>query len=163
MKKCIKCGRVLPLDNFGRDKTLKSGLRSRCKECTGIYYKQRTSEYTRKADQQYKLAHPYSSWAVHTISSHKVRGFEVLIKTPDLAVHARAAYYCAICGCALDWTPLKGRPQDNSPSLDRINNLAVMTLENTQIVCRFCNTKKSKQTMDELVVWCKKVIEYRSR
>ncbi len=163
MKECSRCKRMLPSDSFGQNKTLKSGLRSRCKECTSAYYSKRTTRYTREASQKYKRFHPYSSWSVHTISSHKVRGFEVLISTPELASKAKQAYCCAICGCELDWTPLKGKPQDNSPSLDRINNLAVMTLENTQIVCRFCNTKKSKQTMEELVTWCKRVIENRSK
>ena len=161
MKKCSKCKRILPLHCFGKDKTLKSGLRSQCRECTGTYYRKRTTEYTKNASRKYKMAHPYSSWAVHTISSHKINGFEVLIDTPALASRAKQTYYCEICGCELDWTPLKGKPRDNSPSLDRINNLASMTLENTQIVCRFCNTRKGKQTMDELMEWCKKVIKYR--
>ncbi len=160
-KRCTECKRMLSPDNFTRNRALKSGLRSRCKDCMSVYYKQRTTEYTRNASRKYKVAHPYSSWAIHTISSHKVNGFEVLIDTPALAFKARQTYCCEICGCELDWTPLKGKSQDNSPSLDRINNLAIMTLENTQIVCRLCNTKKGKQTMEELFTWCKKVIEYR--
>lgn len=35
MKKCSKCNLELPLDNFWKQKTVKSGYRSRCKKCLG--------------------------------------------------------------------------------------------------------------------------------
>jgi Zn ribbon nucleic-acid-binding protein len=37
LRKCIKCGRELPLDQFYKDKRMISGLKSVCKECTNEY------------------------------------------------------------------------------------------------------------------------------
>lgn len=39
MKKCNKCGRELPLDNFYKDKRKKDGHKSTCKECIKKKYK----------------------------------------------------------------------------------------------------------------------------
>ena len=36
MKKCSKCNLELPLSDFWKQKTVKSGYRSRCKECLGF-------------------------------------------------------------------------------------------------------------------------------
>jgi len=36
MKKCAKCNLELPLSDFWNQKTVKSGYRSRCKECLGF-------------------------------------------------------------------------------------------------------------------------------
>lgn len=37
MKKCAKCGLEKELDNFHKDKSIKAGVRSRCKECIRGY------------------------------------------------------------------------------------------------------------------------------
>lgn len=37
LRKCIKCGRELPLDQFYKDKRMIGGLKSVCKECTNEY------------------------------------------------------------------------------------------------------------------------------
>ena len=46
MKKCTKCNLELPLDNFWKQKTVKSGYRSRCKKCLG--YKEKRQWGVRK-------------------------------------------------------------------------------------------------------------------
>ena len=40
MKKCSKCERELPLSSFWKQKTVKSGYRSQCKNCLGYKEKQ---------------------------------------------------------------------------------------------------------------------------
>lgn len=38
MKKCSKCGEVLPIDKFYKCTNTKDGYQSHCKKCHGIYY-----------------------------------------------------------------------------------------------------------------------------
>ena len=55
-KKCGKCGRILPIDNFSKDKTKKDGLRSNCKECCSKYQqtnRQYLNQYQREYNKEY--------------------------------------------------------------------------------------------------------------
>lgn len=56
---------------------------------------------------------------------------------------------CPICGVKLDYAPFKGKIQDNSPSLDRINNEISISLDNSWIICNSCNRTKSNRTLKE--------------
>jgi hypothetical protein len=37
MKKCVKCGRELPIEDFSRNAASKDGHQSACKECLRVY------------------------------------------------------------------------------------------------------------------------------
>jgi 5-methylcytosine-specific restriction endonuclease McrA len=58
-------------------------------------------------------------------------------------------HICGICGCTLNWKAGKKIPLPEGPTLDRINNEEIMTLENVQIICHACNRAKGKTPMDE--------------
>lgn len=64
---------------------------------------------------------------------------------------------CAICDIALKWKP--GKLQLNSPTLDRKNNEQILNMENVWIICHKCNTMKSINSLNELIAWCKMVVE----
>ena len=56
-KRCSKCGRELPTDNFYRDNRAKDGLYSWCKECHSKYYqtyKQTNKQYLNQYNNQYQ-------------------------------------------------------------------------------------------------------------
>ena len=58
-KRCSKCGRELPTDNFYRDNRAKDGLYSWCKECHSKYYqtyKQTNKQYLNQYHRQYNQA-----------------------------------------------------------------------------------------------------------
>lgn len=55
-KKCSKCGRELPIDNFYKDNRTKDGLYSNCKECHSKYsqtYNQTHRQYYKQYQKQY--------------------------------------------------------------------------------------------------------------
>ena len=55
-KRCSKCGRILPIDNFSKDKTRKDGLQSNCKECCSKYQqtnRQYLNQYQREYNKEY--------------------------------------------------------------------------------------------------------------
>lgn len=57
IKRCSKCGRELPTDNFYRDKKAKDGLYSWCRECHSKYcqtYKQTNKQYINQYNSQYQ-------------------------------------------------------------------------------------------------------------
>ena len=62
---------------------------------------------------------------------------------------------CQLCGQELDWSANKKYMHDNSPSIDRINNDNVITIDNIQLICVRCNTMKSHYTMNNFLMKCK--------
>ena len=55
-KKCSKCGRELPIDNFYKDNRTKDGLYSNCKECHSKYQqtnKQHYNQYQKEYNKQF--------------------------------------------------------------------------------------------------------------
>ena len=158
-KTCTKCKRILSLECFGKDKRLRDGLQTQCKGCTqkryNRWYTKKTSKETKR---QWKAKNPYVAWASTTLSAHRIRGCEVLISTSELKAMAEQARYCKICGCELNWIVGKGKIMNNSPSLDRTDNTAVMATGNVQIVCCSCNTTKRDRSMDEFIEYCRLVI-----
>lgn len=63
MKKCSKCGRILPSDQFNKNKNSKDGLQHRCRQCFSEYNKARYANNPEKfkADvKRYKEENPES-------------------------------------------------------------------------------------------------------
>ena len=52
LKVCSKCGRVLPIEQFSKDKNRKDGLYGRCKKC-GKQYNQENKEKKQQYNKQY--------------------------------------------------------------------------------------------------------------
>ena len=60
LKVCSKCGRVLPVEQFSKDKTKKDGLHSICKECDNISTKQYNKQYYQTPQGQLALFNGYA-------------------------------------------------------------------------------------------------------
>lgn len=103
----------------------------------------------------YKL----TSWIANILSNHRQR-FVVDIDTYELAEKWKDVKYCNICGIHLDWSCGKGIMQNNSPSIDRINNEKIMNINNVQLVCSQCNRIKSSNTMTKFIKSCKRIVDY---
>jgi hypothetical protein len=146
LKKCTYCGVEKPLNEFFNCDSNKDGKHFRCKSCSA------------QLDKEYRDEFPERRWALSTISAHRIRGFEVVITSKELAAMAESTKRCPICGCVLDW----GRKENkhllpNSPTLDRKNNDKKITVESTWILCHRCNSAKHNFTIPELIEWCDNV------
>ena len=56
-KKCSKCGRILPVDNFSKYNKAKDGLQGYCRECSSKYhqtYEQTNKEYLKRYKKEYR-------------------------------------------------------------------------------------------------------------
>ena len=140
-KRCSKCGEVKPINEFHKNKANKDGHRYSCKICLFEHKRKRMSK------------NPYKFWVNNTLRKHKHKGFKVNISRDELIEIAKNTTNCPFCGCKLEWSYGKGASK-NSPTLDRINNEGVLTLKNTQILCRRCNGIKQEKSMQEFIEYC---------
>lgn len=116
---------------------------------SGIMLHQPTEEFSRikTSDSAYK-------WARGTISGHKTNKYTVNITTAELIDIAHSTPTCCYCGQELDWN-LNTVTRFNTPSLDRIDNSAVIDNTNVEIICKRCNTTKGARTKSEFINYCK--------
>ena len=79
MKKCSKCNLELPLDNFWKQKTVKSGYRSRCKKCLGYKAKQQwgvkkkpSKELQKQRIREWKTRQPAGIYKITCLENGRV-------------------------------------------------------------------------------------------
>ena len=79
MKVCKGCGLSLPLDNFWKQKTVKSGYRSRCKKCLGFKNNKRwgvinkpAKEYQKTYMKEWKDRHPAGIYKITCLNNNRV-------------------------------------------------------------------------------------------
>lgn len=147
-KRCSKCGKVKPVNEFWKSRSSKDGLQSGCKKCC------------KEGGKKYKLKYPHRWWSSGTRSLHRGRGYKINITLDELEKLAKPITHCPICDIKLDWSyGSKGKAKFNSPTLDRINNEKTLTKKNVWIICYSCNRTKSNKTMKEFYIYCKNFVE----
>lgn len=105
MKRCSKCQRILPLNQFSKNKSRKNGLCEQCKDCN----KQREKEYYSKNKEQIDQRHrEYRSKNKKQIKEYYNRNkkqinqqkkeFRLKFKVEILSHYANGSPKCACCG-----------------------------------------------------------------
>lgn len=144
---------------FGRSKRTKDGLYWWCTPCARESQHQRRAadpEHYREMGRSSNAADPYRAFARGTIRDHRRTGCTINFSIDDLVAPARATPDCPICRCALNWDYSKPRRSaDDSPTLDRINNNTVLSINDVQVICHSCNRTKSDRTAAEFAEWCR--------
>ena len=136
-KYCLCCGVKLVDTRYG----------SFCKTCYLM---------TKSAQRRYdRLTNPHKRWAQLTISNHRTSGYIVNINRSELELIAEDTNVCQLCGQKLNWNNTK--TSKNSPSLDRIDNENYLDINNIQIICHRCNVTKGSRTMNEFILYCKRI------
>ena len=102
---------------------------------------------------QHRMDNPIIYWARDTLSGHRKK-YKVEISFDYVFQLATHQQVCFFCNCKLDYNRGKSRLQDNSPSLDRINNESTLTKDNVIIVCQKCNRTKSNRTFKDFIKYC---------
>lgn len=144
-KQCKKCKKELELDMFYI--TPKGYIESRCKDCRSEYYK------------DYYNTHTYRHWARNTKWYHESRDIPVYMSIDELEQAAKSHLTCMICGKPLDYgRKVKGKVNDDSPTLDRLNNEGYIDNNNCIILCLKCNASKRDRTMKEFIEYCLMVV-----
>lgn len=186
-KLCTKCNTIKDISKFNLRIKSKPGVRSWCKECeskNGIKYYQnpenhdrickRQAEYNQKPENrdrirkynvEYRIEYNQKPenlkrlWANSSISGHRRKGYEINITTDELEAMAKNTTSCKYCGQHLNYNrgDKNGKPQSSSPTLDSINNIKSLSIDNVQIICMRCNVTKSDRTHAEFVEYCKTI------
>ena len=163
-KLCTKCGVEKELSEYSF-RSDNDKRRNECKDCIKKYmrvWRGKNKEKIAIDGRRWREENSVRAWATYVRRNHRRDGFKfnaTINEIIDFAeCHGGACYYC---GIELDYSygTKDGKIQKNSPSLDRIYNNQVMTLENSQILCSKCNTTKSDRTHDEFVQYCKTIVE----
>jgi hypothetical protein len=157
LKLCPKCKRKLSKLFFIKSSNSKSGYSSWCKECAKSC-PSRSNISKRKYEKTYKIKNPIKSWVTTTLSGHRYKGYDVRITNSELYNYVNHIKYCELCGKELVWNN-KPYTKHNSPSLDRQNNENIITIDNIMILCNKCNTMKQDLPLDELINWCKVILQ----
>lgn len=87
----------------------------------------------------------------------KMRGKDLL------AIFHRQNGRCAVSGVEMTWGAGAGSGRvtaETNVSLDRIVAGAGYTIENVQLVCNVVNRIKSDLSRDELLTWCKRILDH---
>ena len=103
LKVCSKCGRVLPVEQFSKNKTRKDGLDTKCKECKAQYMQQ----YDKKLYEDIKNG----THKVNPLKTHEQFIQELYEVNPDIEVleNYQGAKIKIKCRCKIDgyeWEPL---------------------------------------------------------
>ena len=172
-KQCSKCKQVLPVENFSRNLSASDGLRSSCKKCTALYYKQwrknggaqwRKQRYRnggKERSQSYVKANPVKTITVSLVSGARCRArdknvpFDIDLEYVRSMVgeNAELASHCPVFNIPLDWSRLRnngGKHVPNSPSIDRIDPERGYVKGNIKIISHRANQIKSDASHQEL-------------
>ena len=147
-KRCSRCGIAKSLGEFAKRKGSRDGTTGYCIECKnkrGREYARTHREIIAGSHRRWKAKHYRNYWAIKTIHNHKKDGYEVSLSSHDLTELAKKTDYCFFCGRALDWSANKGRLNDSSPTLERLENGKTITPNNTAILCYSCNRTKGNR------------------
>lgn len=146
MKKiCNYCGQLKPLLSFKKHGNY---YLNKCKSCYNLYMRNNRKE------------NPIKLWCSSTINKHRSNGYIVNIRPLELYDFVKDIKTCEICGCDLKWEGEKqGRQLKDSPTLDRVDNEQILTLNNIQILCAQCNVMKGNRPMNEFIAYCNMVGE----
>lgn len=183
-KQCSKCKQVLPAECFSKQKRASDGLRSSCKKCDALYYRQwrknggaqwRRQWYEnggKERGQSYVKANPIKTITVSLVSGARCRArdknlpFDIDLNYVRSMVgeNAELASHCPALGIALDWSRLRdngNKPLPNSPSIDRIDPERGYVKGNIKIISFRANQIKSDASPSELklvAAYCSKAL-----
>ena len=84
-----------------------------------------------------------------------------MLSVDDIEKIALRTKVCPICGRELEWTynNKQRASKPETPSLDRVKNEKILTIDNIAIICWQCNISKRNQSVKEFVDYCRKVVE----
>ena len=99
IKRCIKCGKMMPLTEFYKDKNRSDGLQYYCKKCCSIMgksYRERNVDMLKQRGHDYNQKHK-EQCAKRTALWRKRHSTEIYLKQKHI-IHDLKINGCAICG-----------------------------------------------------------------
>lgn len=141
---CSKCNCKKEVTEFFKDKQRKSGYQRYCKQCSMELINKRNSG---NWDNYFKSLLAIRKNVKHALS------VEILKE-----LYSKQKGLCALTGVKLTSTRGKGKVATNC-SIDRIIAGSAYEPNNIRLVCCAVNEMKNNRTDEELLMWCRKVID----
>ena len=167
-KLCNKCMQLLPLDNFHKSKSAKSGRTAYCKLCVKVYSDKYTHDnrlYINEQSRKYQSLHRNTlNYTVSALfSAAKTRS---KLKNLDFELDREwitekvQPMVCTVTDLILQ-LEIDDRYQYSPfrPSIDRIDNTKGYTKSNCQITSVIYNRAKSEYTHADVLLMCKHLID----
>jgi hypothetical protein len=147
-KVCTKCMIDKPFGDFPFHKKTYDGFDSWCKECRRAY------RYESRQSLDSHLRARLNSIRDDRRGIHADLTLEQLVELWN-----KQEGKCAISGVEMSYQRNKRQHNMNNCSVDRIDSSGDYTINNSQLVCWIVNRMKGENTTEELIKWCKHIIE----
>ena len=148
--KCTRCKTLLPVSKFHKDSSKKGGHYTICKKCRSADPKNIMDNLIGNAKKRAKR---------HNVPYEITRQF-------ILELNKKQNGKCALSGITLNWKPCKMQIQRVCPpdrvSLDRIIPKFGYVPENVQLVTDFVNRIKMWYPGDDIILFCRMIIDNRA-
>jgi predicted nucleic-acid-binding Zn-ribbon protein len=156
---CYKCFERTP-DGIERDRIRSASYRQDNVEnvkASSLRWYYNNPEKTTKNRRKYCQENKLRVWVYGTIRKHRKDGYDVQVTGDDILEKIRVVIFCRYCGESLQYNKKK------MVAVDRIDNEQIMTNDNTQIICYYCNSRKKNLTHLEFIEYCKRMSNKHSR
>ena len=142
-KNCLHCGILFTQTNHSQ-----------------IYCSTACSNRANSSDTKTQYERISGNWEKYLGRLCNSAGREALDKDTLLQLLAQQKYKCALSGIELTCKLESGTVCPTNASIDRIEVGGPYIKENIRLVCRQANTMRWTLTDDELVWWCKRIINH---
>lgn len=159
---CRTCGAWKPLEELEKNKACRYGRTSRCKAC-GI---KKTQEWASRSIENYlkNLAcHHKQNLKFRTKHRSRAHLWQDTCVTYEflLDLWKKQDGRCAVTGVEMTYVLGEGGTQCNL-SIDRIDSSLGYIPENVQLVCKQVNLMKHTMDHEDLMFWCRAILECNS-
>ena len=172
-KICSLCGIEKDITEFHNNKRYKNGRDNRCKKCLNTrrrelnkhvdYKKKHRDRY--KTDAEYRMQCKLKAANYRKEHNERVLLSQAKVRAENFGLDFNLTIEDIIIPevCPILEIPLyrgTNRKNDNSPSLDRIDNSKGYIKGNVRIISNLANTMKNKASIEQLKTFAKNIIAY---
>jgi hypothetical protein len=147
-KVCSRCCVDKPFGDFPHHKKTYDGFDSWCKQCRRDYRYE--VNQTLDAHMRARLS---------SIMEDRRKIYTDLTLSQLIELWNKQDGKCAISGVPMTYQRIKRQHNMYNCSVDRIDSSKNYTIDNVQLVCWIVNRMKGENTTEELIKWCKYIIE----
>ena len=168
-KKCSKCQKVLPVEEFYKYAKSKDGLTHHCQHCYRKYRKEKQEHYRqymenrRKTDNEHVKQIKNKSWQNLDPRKKMLQQAKNRCNRKNLEFNLELKDIILPPVCPLLEIPFVVGTRDNyehTYSLDRINSSKGYIKGNVWVITKLANSMKNSASKEELVVFAKNIFKY---
>ena len=149
-KKCSRCEETKLLSEFKKSTAQKDGVQPWCQSCQKTYMK---AYREANKDRQKSYENARTEDGSNSLNCIKVKAKKKGLPFDLTLEDITSVTHCPVFGWELKRGTMTGKPQHNSPSVDRIVPELGYVKENIQILSNKANSMKSDATPEELIMF----------